>query len=86
MANLRETMERELAPRRFSLLDEIPAKPSLRPDETANLLGCSEFHIRHLVEEGSLVAVDIRSAVCPKPSLRISRASLVAFIERRKTV
>jgi hypothetical protein len=65
---------------------EIPAKPTLRPDEVKQLLGCSEVHVRHLVEEGSIAAVDIRSAVCRKPSLRILRSSLVAFIEKRRTL
>ena len=70
----------------MAVMLEIPAKPSLRPDETARMLGCSEVHIRHLIEEGTLAAVDIRSAICRKPSLRISRQSLVEFIQKRKTV
>lgn len=66
---------------------EIPSnKLSLRPDEIMPILGCSDKHVRNLVEDGSLTAVDIKCKFCRKPSLRISRASLVEFIERRKTV
>jgi excisionase family DNA binding protein len=64
----------------------LPNKPTLRPDETARILACSREHVRHLIEEGSLAAVDIRSACCRKPSLRIVSSSVVAFIEHRKTL
>lgn len=49
---------------------DIPHKPSLRPDETAHLLGCSEFHMRRMAKFGVFM-VDIRSAYVRKPAIRI---------------
>ncbi len=64
---------------------DLPEKPTLRPDEVARILGVSEKHVRHLVEEGSLKeAVDVRSAICSKPSLRVTARSVVEFWNRRR--
>ena len=64
----------------------VPDKPSLRPDEVAQLLGCSDEHVRHLIEEGSLAAVDVRCAGTSRPAHRIVQASVVEFVQQRKTV
>lgn len=65
---------------------DVPEKPSLRMDEVAMLLGCSKEHVRHLIEEGSLTAVDVRCVGTSRPAHRIVQASLVAFVQKRKTV
>jgi excisionase family DNA binding protein len=52
----------------------------------AILLGCSKEHVRHLIEEGSLTAVDVRCVGTSRPAHRIVQASLVAFVQKRKTV
>ncbi len=62
----------------------LPPKPTLRPDEVARVLGITEKHVRTLVEEGSLEAVDVKSAICFKPTLRITERSLVEFWHQRR--
>ena len=62
----------------------IPDKASLRPDEARAILGCSYQHIYDLIADGSLQALDIRGKFATKPALRITRESLVKFIEERK--
>ena len=64
---------------------EVPEKPSLRPDEVARLLGCSKEHIRHLIEDGSLDAMDVRCAGTGKPAHRIIQTSVVRFMKNRRT-
>jgi len=81
-----ERVERELeAYRQFDGPPGMPNKPTLRPDEVARILGCSRKHAWHLVQEGSLKeAVDVRSAICHKPSIRLTARSLVEFCKRRR--
>ena len=62
---------------------QVPDKPTLRPDETARLLGCSCEHVRHLIEEGTLEAIDIKSFGALKPAHRVVQASLVKFMRKR---
>lgn len=64
----------------------IPDKSTLRPDEVAKILGCSDKHVMHGIEEGSFAAVDIKSAGCQKSSLRIVRESLLEYVMKRKTI
>ena len=61
----------------------VPDKPTLRPDEVARLLGCSNEHVRHLIEEGSLAAMDIKSTGAGKPAHRVMQASVVKFMQKR---
>jgi len=70
--------------RRVETPPEMPEKPTLRPDEVARILGCSTRHVEHLMEEGSLEAVDVRSAITPKPALRITRRSVEEFWNARR--
>ena len=94
MAVAREIMARVLEPKqmRLALFQgearplAVPDKPTLRPDEVARLLGCSDEHVRHLIEEGSLAAVDVKCIGSCRPAHRIVQASLVEFVQRRKTV
>lgn len=94
MAVARAIMQRMLEPKqmRLQLFQgearplTVPDKPSLRPDEVARLLGCSDEHVRHLIEEGSLAAVDVRCAGTSRPAHRIVQASVVEFVRDRKTV
>lgn len=94
MAVARTIMERMLEPKQMRLPLfrgepmplTVPDKPSLRPDEVARLLGCSDEHVRHLIEEGSLAAVDVRCAGTSRPAHRIVQASVVEFVQQRKTI
>ena len=94
MAVARAIMERILEPKqmRLQLFQgearplKVPDKPSLRPDEVARLLGCSDEHVRHLIEEGSLAAVDIKCIGANRPAHRIVQASVVEFVAKRKTI
>lgn len=88
MATMIERAEREVAG--YAAFGQagppgMPEKPTLRTDEVALVLGVTEKHVRNLVEEGSLAeAVDVKSAICHKPALRISARSVVAFWNRRR--
>jgi len=63
----------------------LPNKPTLRPDEVAQIFSCSKVHVYHLVEEGSLrQALDIKSVMCRKPAIRILTESVREFVESRK--
>ena len=64
----------------------LPNKPTLRMDETRTVLSCSREHVRHLIEDGSLNAVDVRLKGMTKPAYRIIRESLIQFIEKRRTI
>lgn len=70
----------------MTMMLEIPNKPTLRPDEVARILGCSGKHVRCLVEDGSLEAVDIRCKFLQRPAWRIMRESVAEFIQKRKTI
>lgn len=63
----------------------VPDKPTLRMDEVAKLLGCSCEHVRHLIEEGTLEAIDIKSFGARKPAHRVMQASLLKFMRNRRT-
>jgi excisionase family DNA binding protein len=65
---------------------EIPNKPTLRIDEAMKVLSCSKRHVYHLVEDGSLNALDIRRDGKMKPAYRILRESLVELIQKKKTI
>jgi len=63
----------------------LPAKPTMRPEEVARIFSCSKMHVYHLVEEGSLEkALDIKSVLCRKPAIRILTESVREFVERRR--
>ena len=64
----------------------IPDKLTMRIDEVMNALSCSDEHVRHLIEDGSLNAVDVRAKGMTKPAYRIMRESLINFIQKRKTI
>jgi len=60
----------------------VPGKATLNMREACSALGCSENHVRHLVEEGSLLAIDVACKGC-RQNLRINRESLANFIKGR---
>ena len=61
----------------------IPKKQTLRVDEAADLLGCSKEHVRRLIEEGSLQAVNIQCKGAAKPTHRVLQTSVVQFVNER---
>ncbi|MFA7334832.1 MAG: hypothetical protein WC130_11160 [Kiritimatiellia bacterium] len=65
---------------------DVPGKPSMRMDEVSRLLGCSNEHVRHLIEDGSLAAVDIACKGTIRPAHRVVQASVVEFVKKRMTV
>lgn len=52
--------------------------------EVARALKCTETHIRDLIDEGQLMAVDIAGADTPRKCLRIPVSAYDAFIGARK--
>ena len=72
-------------------LPAIPNKASFRFDEAAEIIGCTNRQVGNLIEEGALLAVDIsrKSPVDPdsvRRHRRIPRASLLQFMNERRTV
>lgn len=66
------------------LYGDMPRRTRLRVDEVCRRLRCSDEHVRHLVEAGSLDAVDISVPTASVPCWRVYRYSLVRFIFRRE--
>ncbi len=66
------------------ILMALPNKPTLRKDEVAKIFDCSVKHVNHLLEEGSLHKIDIRSAICRRPAVRIVTQSVREFMEKRR--
>ncbi len=64
----------------------------LPPGETfavwqlAKLLWCHRNHLVHLIEEGELVAFDLRGKGSTRSTLRVPRGSIVSFLEKRQVI
>jgi excisionase family DNA binding protein len=56
----------------------LPARTYVRPDEVAEVLACSERHVRRLCEQGKLYAIRIGEG--PKSGIRIGRESVIAYL------
>ena len=65
---------------------EIPNKPLLRQDEASKILDCSRDHLAHLREEGSLEFVNTACKFAARPNWRVTRESLVNFLNTRSTI
>jgi excisionase family DNA binding protein len=75
-------MEATLTDRLAVVTRTIPNKPRLNMAEVCAALGCSDNHVRHLIEEGSLIAIDVSCQGC-RPNWRIERESVVQFLKGR---
>jgi hypothetical protein len=64
-------------------LEQLPQR--LLPDQVAGVLNCSDDHVRNLVEEGLLVAVNISPSGNQRQHLRIEKESLTNFLAKRRT-
>ena len=62
----------------FPSLDR-PDRFALRVNEMAELLGCSEEHIRHLIEDGTIQGGDI-SRNGKREHLRVSREAWADYV------
>jgi len=72
-------------------LPQIPDKAHFRIDEAADLIGCRNRQVGLLIEDGTLLAVDVsrKSPLDPdsvRRHRRIPRASLLQFLNERRTV
>jgi len=65
---------------------EIPNKRLIRQDEAAQILDCSRDHLAHLREEGSLEFVNTACKFAVRPNWRVTRDSLVNFLQSRSTI
>ena len=66
------------------LYGDLPRRTRLRVDEVCRRLRCSDEHVRHLIEAGSLDAVDISVPSASLPCWRVYRYSLVRWLFRRE--
>ncbi len=66
------------------LYGDVPRRTRLRVDEVCRRLRCSDEHVRHLIEAGSLDAVDISVPEASVPCWRVYRYSLVRWFFRRE--
>lgn len=66
----------------------LPRKRELlRIDEVADVLRRTDDHVRNLIDAGELVAVDTKSNPNgSRSSLVVTRASFIAFLNRRKKI
>ena len=80
-ADLAERLGAELLER---LYGDVPRRTRLRVDEVCRRLRCSDEHVRHLIEAGSLDAVDISVPAASVPCWRVYRYSLVRWLFRRE--
>jgi hypothetical protein len=80
-SDLAEELGSELLER---LYGDIPRRTRLRVDEVCRRLRCSDEHVRHLIEAGSLAAVDISVPNASVPYWRVYRYSLVRWLFRRE--
>ena len=66
----------------------LPTKRDLlRVDEVAHILQCSRDHVSNLIDSGELIGVDTKSKPEGKQAYwRITRASLLNFVNKRKTI
>jgi excisionase family DNA binding protein len=63
----------------------LPSKKLLRVQEVASTLNCSMDHVYHLIAEGALATVvDLRSRSAQRSCPRISRDSVLEFLERNR--
>ena len=71
----------------FDFTHYLPAgREFFRIRELADMWRCSEPHIHRLIDNGALqVAVDLRSPGASKAMQRITRTSVVAFLNSRKS-
>jgi len=54
--------------------------------QLSKVLRCNRQHIVDLVEQGELVAFDLRGANSSRSCVRVPRASVIAFLEARQNV
>lgn len=66
------------------LYGDLPRRTRLRVDEVCRRLRCSDEHVRHLIEAGSLDACDISVPEASVPCWRVYRYSLVRWLFRRE--
>jgi hypothetical protein len=64
----------------------LPAGQCFPVWQLAKLLGCHRQHIINLVEQGDLVAFDLRGPGSSRATLRIPRNSMIAFLEARQII
>lgn len=63
-----------------------PGREFFRLSELAGLWRCHATHVQRLIDSGELpVAVDLRSPGTSKAMQRVTRASVVSFLNRRKS-
>ncbi len=65
---------------------EIPNKTLLRQDEVERILDCGRDHLTHLREDGSLEFVNTATKFARRPNWRITRASLIEFLQTRSSI
>ena len=63
---------------------ELPPGEALPINVIARALGLHRYHILDLIDEGDLVAFDLRSPGACRACIRISRASVISFLEKRQ--
>lgn len=80
-ADLADEIGQEILER---LYGDLPRRTRLRVDEVCRRLRCSDEHVRHLIEAGSLDACDISVPEASVPCWRIYRYSLVRWLFRRE--
>jgi hypothetical protein len=63
----------------------LPPGESFPVRQLAKLLGCNHQRITELIEEGALDAFDLRVPGASRAWIRIPRASVIAFLEKRSS-
>jgi len=66
--------------------DLLPAGESIAVYQLARHWHCDRGHIIHLVESGAIRAFDLRGEGSSRSTLRIPRAALVEFLEKRQVI
>jgi hypothetical protein len=66
--------------------DLLPAGESIAIWQLARHWHCHREHIIRLVESGAIRAFDLRGAGSSRSTLRIPRAALVEFLEKRQVI
>ncbi|MCF7849731.1 MAG: helix-turn-helix domain-containing protein [Kiritimatiellales bacterium] len=61
----------------------LPHGELFGPGRVAAVLGCSDQHVYNLIRRGELTAIDISLTMSIKPKYKVSRSSLIDFINRR---
>jgi hypothetical protein len=64
----------------------LPEQDSFPIWQLAKILGCCRQHVVNLVLEGSLEGIDLKSKSSSRSTIRIPRASVESFIEKRQVI